>query len=53
MADWAYEFDNEGLLKNSYKASYQGWLTDYRKYEFNEEKILKALEKICEEQLYT
>jgi predicted glutamine amidotransferase len=53
MADWAYEFDNEGMLKNSYKASYTGWLTDYRKYEFNEGKILKAFEKICEEQLYT
>lgn len=50
MADWSYVFDQEGMVLDQGKKPYTGWPTDYKMYTYEEDKILEALKKICDEE---
>ncbi len=50
MADWSSVFDKEGVIQEVGKNPYYGWSKDYHMYTYEEDKILEAWKKICEEE---
>lgn len=49
MVDWSCVFDDEGVILNFGTSSYNGWVTDYNMYHYNESKVLKHWKKLCGE----
>lgn len=49
MADWSYVFDEKGIMIESGNKPYTGWVLDYNMYTYEENKIIEAAKKICEE----
>lgn len=47
LADIYYDFDEKGIYIGEGKKTYNGWTTDYYMYTYNEDEILKLLEKEC------
>lgn len=47
LADIYYDFDEKGIYLGEGKKTYNNWTTDYYMYTYNEDEILKLLEKEC------